>query len=85
MNENLKTAISSWLEENKENRAIIVVAFEKTSSDENSTSANITAAIIGKHQDLVEAVSGCLKDKNHPARSIIRETELKIAIDNILK
>lgn len=85
MNENLKTAISSWQEENKENRAIIVVAFEKTSSDENSTSANITAAIIGKHQDLVEAVSGCLKDKNHPARSIIREAELKIAIDNILK
>lgn len=56
MNENLKTAISSWQEENKENRAIIVVAFEKTSSDENSTSANIAAAIIGKHQDLVEAV-----------------------------
>lgn len=85
MNENLKTAISSWQEENKENRAIIVVAFEKTSSDENSTSANIAAAIISKHQDLVEAVSGCLKDKNHPARSIIREAELKIAIDNILK
>lgn len=63
MNENLKTAISSWQEENKKNSAIIVVEFEKTSSDENSTRANIAAAIIGKHQDLVEAVSGCLKEK----------------------
>ena len=85
MNENLKTAISSWQEENKENRAIIVIALEKISSNEESTSANIAAAIIGKHNDLVEAISGCLKDKNHPARSIIREAELKIAIDNILK
>lgn len=85
MNDNLKNAIQNWQEENKENRAIIVIALEKISSDEENTSANIAAAIIGKHQDLVEAVSGCLKDKNHPARSIIREAELKIAIDNILK
>lgn len=85
MNENLKKAITDWQEENKENRAIIVIALEKISSTEESTSANIAAAIIGKHNDLVEAVSGCLKDKNHPARSIIREAEVKIAINNILK
>lgn len=53
MNENLKTAISSWQEENKENRAIIVVAFEKTSSDENSTSANIAPAQISLQLSLV--------------------------------
>lgn len=85
MNENLKKAITDWQEENKENRAIIVIALEKISSNEESTSANIAAAIIGKHNDLVEAISGCLKDKNHPARSIIREAEVKNAIDNILK
>lgn len=85
MNENLKKAITDWQEENKENRAIIVIALEKISSNEESTSANIAAAIIGKHNDLVEAISGCLKDKNHPARGIIREAEVKIAIDNILK
>ena len=85
MNENLKKAITDWQEENKENRAINVVALEKISSNEESTSANIAAAIIGKHNDLVEAISGCLKDKNHPARSIIREAEVKIAINNILK
>ncbi|MBQ3213313.1 MAG: hypothetical protein IJN45_03270 [Alistipes sp.] len=85
MNDNLKNAIQNWQEENKENRAIIVIALEKISSDEEKTSANIAAAIIGKHTDLVEAVSGCLKDKNHPARGIIREAEVKIAIDNILK
>lgn len=85
MNENLKKAITDWQEENKENRAIIVIALEKISSTEESTSANIAAAIIGKHNDLVEAISGCLKDKNHPARSIIREAEVKNAIDNILK
>lgn len=85
MNENLKKAITDWQEENKENRAIIVIALEKISSNEESTSANIAAAIFGKHNDLVEAISGCLKDKNHPARSIIREAEVKIAINNILK
>ena len=83
MNENLKKAITDWQEENKENRVIIVIALEKISSTEESTSANIAVAIIGKHNDLVEAVSGCLKDKNHPARSIIREAEVKIAINDI--
>lgn len=85
MNENLKNAIKNWQKENKENRAIIVIALEKISSDEQKTSANIAASIIGNHTDLIEAVSGCLKDKNSIARSIIREAEFKIAIENILK
>lgn len=56
MDERIKQAIQEWQEENKEKRAILVIAIEEKEKFEDKTDCEATVAVMGGSRLLVEAV-----------------------------
>lgn len=62
MNEALQQAIQGWQQEDKEKRAILVIAIEEKESTEEETHCETAVAVMGGSKLLVEAVKAARKN-----------------------
>ena len=76
--------LAKWQEENKENRGVILIAFEKKSEDEERAEAEATSAVIGSMKTCVMGVKSALQDVE-PVRRIIRRAVVEDSMDALLK
>lgn len=86
MEEKLKEAAIAWQEGDKENRAVIVLSFERLEKDkESEATAGLGIVVLGKHEDLVEAVAESINSNKSPMNRIVGHALTKNLISKLMK
>lgn len=84
INEVLKQAIEGWQEENKEKRAILMIAIEEKERTEEGTHCETAVSVMGRNKHLVEAVKSVKKDGGVAAK-IFDEADFCLFMEKFCK
>lgn len=83
--EDVKDLARAWQEENKEGRAIMVIAIEATEVSEDKTEAETMSYVDGSAFLCKEAIKAIINDgnPNNAFRKVLNRANLEVAIDKI--
>lgn len=84
INEALRQAIEGWQQEDKEKRAILVIAIEEKERTEEETHCETAVAVMGGSKHLVEAVKAAKRDGGVVAQ-IFNKEDFSLLMDKLCK
>lgn len=84
MKERIKQAISEWQGEDKEKRAVLLIAIEEKNRTEERTECETTVAVMGGNRMLVEAVKAARKDGGVVAQ-IFAKADMSMLLEKLCK
>lgn len=84
MNEALQQAIQGWQQEDKEKRAILVIAIEEKERTEEETRCETAVAVMGGSKHLVEAVKAAKRGGGVIAQ-IFNKADFSLLMDKLCK
>lgn len=83
INEALRQAIEGWQQEDKEKRAILVIAIEEKERTEEETHCETAVAVMGGSKHLVEAVKAAKRDGG--VAQIFNKADFSLLMDKLCK
>lgn len=84
INEALRQAIEGWQQEDKEKRAILVIAIEEKERNEEETKCETSVAVMGSGKLLVEAVKRTKMDGGVAAK-IFRDADMSMLLEKLCR
>lgn len=87
MSQNIKQyceTLLEWAKQDKENRAIIVIGYERGEVTEDTTTANVTLAHGGSRRNKIDALKATLPEEDDRLLRLIGQAVKELTIDNLL-
>ena len=84
INEALQQAIQGWQQEDKEKRAILVIAIEEKERTEEERHCETDVAVMGVSQLLVEAVKA-VREKGGVVNDLFNKADMSILLEKLCR
>lgn len=77
-------ALLEWAKQDKENRAVIVIGYERGEVTKDTTTANVALVQGGKQRNIINALKAALPNDNDHLLNLVEQAVKELAIDNLL-